>query len=230
MSKHGEEIAASWQDEEFARAWVAADGQETLLALPRAMAAAIVADDRPDVHVVIDVASGPGSFLAAFLQEFPAARGVWTDASQAMLDTARVRLAEFGDRVSFVLAEMTELAGASLPPAADVVLTSRASHHLDREGLVAFYRSAAELLAPGGWLINLDHVRLSAPWNERMRSARRRFVPGRQTAGQSHYRVGDSPTATDHLDGYVACGIADPEICWRAFRTCLFMGQVSSGA
>ena len=57
------------------------------------------------------------------LQEFPSARGIWTDASEATLGLARDRLAEFGDRVEFRIADMTDLAAppgrtpaASRPP------------------------------------------------------------------------------------------------------------------
>jgi trans-aconitate methyltransferase len=41
---------------------------------------------------VVDVASGAGAFLSVLLDAFPEARGVWTDASPAMLDRARVAL------------------------------------------------------------------------------------------------------------------------------------------
>ena len=58
------------------------------------MAAVIVAGDRPAPGLIVDVGSGPGDFLAVMLQQFPSARGIWTDASEAMLGLARDRLAD----------------------------------------------------------------------------------------------------------------------------------------
>src|ERR1700755_2188456 len=131
MTEQGLRAAEPWQDSEFAGSWARADVNAGLLALPRAIASALVAADRPHTARIVDIASGPGDFLAVFLDEFPAARGIWTDASPAMLDLARERLPLFGDRVEFRLADMTDLAAGGVPRDVDVALTSRAAHHLD---------------------------------------------------------------------------------------------------
>src|SRR6202000_2112829 len=75
-----------------------------------------------------------------------------------MLELAQEKLAPFGDRVEYRIADMTDLDGAGLPGQVDVLVTSRASHHLDAAGLTSFYQAAARRLAPGGWLVNLDHI------------------------------------------------------------------------
>jgi SAM-dependent methyltransferase len=174
--------------------------------------------------VVVDIASGPGAFLAAFLEEFPHRHGVWLDASESMLEQARERLAGYGDRVELRIGDMTDLTAARLPVGVDAIITSRAAHHLNRAELAAFYTEAAAHLAPGGWLVNLDHTGPAEVWDRRMRAVRRRFIGPRNGAGRHHHNY-PLTSIQDHLDGFAAAGIDDVEIVWKAFYTCLFMGR-----
>ncbi|HLH57932.1 MAG TPA: class I SAM-dependent methyltransferase [Streptosporangiaceae bacterium] len=223
MTQQGQEAAAIWREADFARAWAQGDRGQDLLGLPRQMAAVIVAGDRPEPRCIVDIASGPGAVLAVFLDRFPSARGIWTDASEAMLGLARERLAPFGDRVEYRIADMTDLAAAGLPAQADVITTSRAAHHLDRDGLFAFYAEAASRLAPGGWLVNLDHVGPDEVWDKRLRAARREF--GTSPEGPKHHHNYPLTSIADHLDALAAAGITDADVPWRAFYSCLFMGR-----
>lgn len=225
VTEPGKPAAAIWKDREFAQAWAEGDALKALLDLPRRISAAVVAGDRPEPSCVVDIGSGPGDYLAVFLDAFPSARGVWTDASEPMLEQAREQLARFGDRVTYRIADMTDL-GDAVPAGVDVITTSRASHHLDRAGLHDFYAAVAGPLAPGGWLVNLDHTGSRDAWEGRLRAARTlmRTAP---TARATHHHDRPLPTVTDHLDGYAAAGIGDVAIPWRAFVTCLFMGRKS---
>jgi len=231
----GELAAASWRDAAFARNWAETDSFRDLLGFPRLMAAGIVAADNPAPETVVDIGAGPGAVLAVFLERFPSAKGVWSDASEAMLELARDRLAPFKDRVEYRLADMTDLDDAGLPAAADVITTSRAAHHLDKDGLNAFYAAAAARLTPGGWLVNLDHIGPASQagppatagfddvWDRRLREVRRMF--GITPDGPKHYHNYPLTSVQDHLDAFGAAGITDVEIPWRAFYTCLFMGR-----
>lgn len=227
MSEQGIAAARPWQDADFARQWAAADAGSDLLALPREIAAAIVAHDRRhDVGLVVDIGSGPGAFLAAMLSEFPTARGLWTDTSEAMRALAEERLARFAGRVDYALVDMTAL-GDAIPEGADVITTSRASHHLDRGHLESFYRDACARLVPGGWLVNLDHIHPAGDaWDARLRAVRRRFRTSGQDTAPHHHNY-PLTTIADHLQAFTAAGIDDVEIVWRAFITCLFMGRRS---
>ncbi len=224
MSTQGEQATREWQDRQFAEGWIASDRFEDLLSLPRRMAAALIAQERPETTVVLDVASGPGAFLTAVLDEIPEARGIWSDASQAMADEARSRLARFGDRVEFREVDMTALRSAGLPSGLDAIVTSRAAHHLDRSELGRFYTQCAELLAPGGWLVNLDHIGPSEVWDRRLRALRPRFVPAGGD-GPKHHHNYPLTSVADHLAAYAEAGIDDVELVWRGFYSCLFMGR-----
>jgi SAM-dependent methyltransferase len=227
MTVEGQRAAAAWKDPEFARAWAARDDQGDLLSLPRKLAAALVANDVPQVRLIVDVASGPGAFLETFLDEFPEARGVCTDASPAMLEEARHRLARFGDRVDYLLADMTDLAGGGVPSGADVICTSRASHHLDRASLIEFYRDAVKHLGATGWLFNLDHFGPEETWNQRLRSVKKRFG-SRDRSGDDrpkHHHNYPLCSLDDHLAGYRDAGLSDVETPWRAFYTVLLAAR-----
>jgi SAM-dependent methyltransferase len=222
MTSQGERAAQVWREPSFARAWADNDAIADLLGLPRAMAAALVADDRPDTAVVLDVASGPGDFLATLLDRLPGARGIWTDASPAMQDLATERLKGFASRTEFRLVDMTALPSAGLPTV-DALLSSRASHHLDADGVAAFYRDAARLVAPGGWLVNLDHVGPPDAWDRRYRATRRQFH--RAAEGPKHHHTYPLTSEAQHLGALHAAGIDDVDVAWKAFYTCLFVGR-----
>jgi SAM-dependent methyltransferase len=224
MTAQGQEAARIWKNDDFARSWAAGDTLVDLLAFPRKLAAALVAHDRPDTSMVVDIASGPGAFLQVLLEQFPAARGVWSDASESMHEQAREALAGFTDRITFTVGDMTDLTGAGIPHGVDVIATSRAAHHLDREGLADFYQQAAQRLAPGGWLINLDHIGPADIWDKRYRAVRPAFnKPGR--AEQKHHHNYPLTSINDHMSCLIRAGLTDVDIAWRAMYTCLFMAR-----
>lgn len=201
-------------------------GQEPLhdlLDLPCAIAAEIVAADRPDSRLVIDIGSGPDTVLHRFLAALPDARGVWADVSSAMAALARDRLASYAPRVDFQLADMTDMRGLPFP--ADVIASSHASHHLSPRQLRQFYAEAHARLAPGGWLVNLDHTySVSAEWDRRLRAARTALIP-LAPAGHGSHDIATPPTAAEHLGALRAAGFTDLDVPWRVFPTCLFMAR-----
>jgi SAM-dependent methyltransferase len=215
-------MTAFWTDPKSATDWAQHDAQRDLLALPRSIAAEIVAVERPNAASVADIGSGPGDFLAVFLGRIPAITGIWSDISEVMAELARPKLADFDGRVSYHLADMTNLAG--LPSDLDVIVTSRAVHHLDLEGLRKFYRDAAEHLTPGGWLVNLDHIGAPTAWDARLRQARTTLIP-RVTEQGSHHHNYPLTSIDDHLGALEQAGLTDVYIPWRAFVTCLFMAR-----
>jgi SAM-dependent methyltransferase len=206
--------ASPWIREDFARNWTAGDVLADFLAVPR---------------LIADVGSGPGDFLAFFLAQFPEARGVWSDVSAAMRDIAEERLAPLGDRVEYVAADMSDI--RPLPAGLDALVTSRALHHLDPEGLRAVYAEAAAHLAPGGWLINLDHVTIGRGWDARLRAARTELLPPRpEGTATAHHHDAPPPAIDDHLAGLREAGFTDIDIPWRGFHTCLFMARKADAA
>jgi SAM-dependent methyltransferase len=226
MPQDAPTAAEVWSDPAFATAWLGGDpnGTRDLLALPRTIAAQLVAQEKPRAGLIVDIASGAGKFLSVLLTAFPEARGVWSDVSDTMFQQARKDLAPFGDRVTFLPGDMQALKAAGIPEGADVIVSSRASHHLDRAELHAFYQEAAGLLAPDGWLINLDHIGPEDVWDRRYRSVRKKYWAPRKPAPAHHHNY-PLTSVNDHLDGYRAAGLREVDVAWKAFYTCLFAGR-----
>ena len=211
-----------WAEPSFVAAWVDQDRRRTLLELPRRISAAVVASDGAPVDLVVDLAAGAGAFLAVFLDRFETARGVWFDGSDAMEERARLLLAPFGDRVTFVQGDMREL--GDLRTGADVVVSSRASHHLDDAELERFYVGCARLLRPGGWIANLDHTGIEGAWARRWRVARDEVTAG-QPRGVAHPHREPLAALGTHLALMGAAGFEEVEVVWRALQTVLVMGR-----
>jgi SAM-dependent methyltransferase len=215
-----------WRDGQFVHQWHQQDAaMANRLDLARHLTAAVIAADATEPALIIDIGSGPGAYLAVLLDAVPSARGVWTDASTPMLDLARTSLASYGDRVSFEIVDMTELAQADLPTA-DVIVTSRAAHHLAYPALVGFYRAAYELLSDGGWLANLDHTEPPGSWESRYKQIRKLQRPQRDAPALPKHRHDQRrPTRDENLNAFVEAGFVDVDLVWKELHTCLFMGR-----
>lgn len=107
---------------------------------------------------VLDVGGGYGAVTAEVLDELPGSVVVLHDYSEAMLAVARKRLARFGDRVTYHLADMSKpgwTAGLGAP--FDAAVSALAIHNLGEPELIRrVYRDILTVLRPGGCLFNLD--------------------------------------------------------------------------
>ncbi|HVA86256.1 MAG TPA: class I SAM-dependent methyltransferase [Candidatus Saccharimonadales bacterium] len=98
---------------------------------------------------VLDAGCGSGRVTEALMERLPHGSAIALDASAQMLEAARTRLARFGDRVSFVRADL----GQPLPIAqpVDAILSTATFHWvLDHDAL---FRNLAAVLLPGGRLV-----------------------------------------------------------------------------
>ena len=98
-------------------------------------------------ETVIDAGCGSGRLTALLLERLPQGRVIALDASEAMLDVARRELARYGDRVSFVHADLGAL---ELDVQADVLFSTATFHWvLDHDALMAGLK---RVIKPGGKL------------------------------------------------------------------------------
>jgi SAM-dependent methyltransferase len=221
------EQLGSWESGAYAAEWASDDVLATLLELPRRISTALVADSGIEVGHVVDLGSGQGVYLEHFLRAFPEADGTWVDTNSAMRELAGERLAELGDRVSYTTGDVERLDELDLEPA-DVITTSRVLHHFSADSLQRLYGAAHELLVPGGFLINLDHIGAPGDWDKRYRRIRDQFTGPRRRELKPHRH--DYPLAgpDEHLEWIAGAGFETPDIAWRTFYTVLLVARRAS--
>jgi len=156
----------------------------------------LVGDER-----VLDAGCGSGRVTELLAERLPDGHVVALDASTAMIESARERLGAFGDRVTYVVADL----GRPLPltESVDAILSTATFHWVpDHDALFA---NLAAVLRPGGWLV----AQCGGAGN--IASIRRVLATiGDGWPGAAHY---ETPMATvERLD---AAGFVDIE-CWLA--------------
>jgi ubiquinone/menaquinone biosynthesis C-methylase UbiE len=217
----------SWHSPDYAQQWAAEDVIADMLELPRRISAALVADAGITVAHVLDLGSGPGAYLDLFLRAFPKARGTWIDVSEAMEGMARERLAPFGGRVAYVIGDAERLATLDVRPA-EVVISSRALHHFSPESLQGVYRAAFEVVTPGGFVMNLDHVGAPGDWEQVYRRIREQFTGARKQRLKPHRHDYPLSRADEHAAWMEAAGFECADTPWRTFYTALVIARKPS--
>lgn len=100
-------------------------------------------------ETVLDAGCGSGRVTTLLAERLPRGHVVALDGSASMLETARRRLAPFGDRIGFVLGDlMLPLPIAEL---VDAILSTATFHWVPDHG--ALFAHLAAVLRPGGQLV-----------------------------------------------------------------------------
>jgi SAM-dependent methyltransferase len=214
----------SWHSAGYVAQWAAEDVVADLLDLPQRMTVELLADAKVEVGHVVDLGSGPGGYLTRLLDAFPEARGTWVDSSAPMRETAERALAPFAGRVSYVLGDVEELPALDLQPA-DVVVTSRVLHHFSPESIQRVYRAIHELLVPGGFFFDLDHIGVPGDWEERYRRVRDRFTGARTAPLKPHRHDFPLRRLDARLADAQAAGFDCPDAPWRTLYTALIAAR-----
>jgi trans-aconitate 2-methyltransferase len=98
---------------------------------------------------VLDAGCGTGRVTEALLERLPKGRVVALDGSPAMVEGARERLARFGDRVTYVVADLGR--PLRLEDPVDAILSTATFHWVPDHD--ALFKNLAAILRPGGWLV-----------------------------------------------------------------------------
>ncbi len=155
---------------------------------------ALTGDER-----VMDAGCGTGRVTEQLAERLPDGHVIALDGSPAMVDAARFRLARFGDRIDYVVADL----GQPLPidGYVDAVLSTATFHWVPDHD--ALFRNLASVTRPGGWL-----VAQCGGFGNISRIKRAVAGVGDGWLGPAHY---ETPEATERR--LVAAGYVDIA-CW----------------
>ena len=164
--------------------------------------------------LVLDLGCGPGSLAVRLLDRMPAAHVVAMDTDPLLLALGR---AAHGDRPGLHFADqdlrIPGWAGRlGLSRAADAAVSTTALHWLSGGELQAMYAELADVLRPGGLLLDGDHMRedkAAVPGLARLgdavsEQAVRRHANGEQGAGEDWKAWWEAATVAPELAGPAA--------------------------
>jgi ubiquinone/menaquinone biosynthesis C-methylase UbiE len=109
----------------------------------------------------LDLGCGDGILARAIFDRFPLAHGILSDFSEPMLNVAREKLLSQSGRYSLLCqdygqpdwAESVRLLGPF-----DAVISGFSIHHQPDTRKKTLYREIYNLLTPGGWFVQIEHV------------------------------------------------------------------------
>jgi tRNA (cmo5U34)-methyltransferase len=128
---------------------------------------------------VLDVGSGHGVLAGAVLDAFPNGKATGLDISEAMMEVGRERMAHYGDRFQYFAGDFADgKLPADLAGPFDVIVSSRAIHHLNPDSKRTLFKEIYDRLAPGGCFIELDNMR---PRDQFLRERYAQADPSRPT-------------------------------------------------
>lgn len=122
---------------------------------------ALLASREEPLRRFLDLGCGDGILGAAVLGRYPNSRGVLADFSEPMLVQARERLAEYTSQLTFMSVDYStsnwvEAVRSEAP--FDAVVSGYSIHHQPDSRKRTLYAELFNLLRPGGWFINVEHI------------------------------------------------------------------------
>jgi tRNA (cmo5U34)-methyltransferase len=183
---------------------------------------------------ILDIGSGHGPVAGACLEAFPNAHAIGLDISDAMMEEGYKRMARFGDRFRYMVGDFGD---GTLPQNAvqagpyDLVVSSRAIHHLPPQLMKSLYADIYANLKSGGAFFNLD---TASPENEFLadlfrslrrteRSPRPPRDPNEVPHSVSFYHHKEA-TLARHMEWLKEAGFVAYECFWKQLGTALIGG------
>lgn len=193
---------------------------------------------------VLDLGCGDGVLGAAVLSRFEEARCRFVDFSDTMLEAARTKLAQFGERAIFSTADYSDSGwwdDAGIGGPLDVVVSGFSIHHQPDDRKRSLYREIFEALRPGGIFINLEHVASPTPWASRIfddRFVDSLYARERESGStRSKKEIADAYYYRDDKEANIlapvelqcewlrAIGLEDVDCYFKLFELALFAGR-----
>ncbi len=215
----------NWADESYVADWLERQ-RDRVQERERqfAMIRSLIPRNPDDEFHYMDIGCGDGWLDSFVLQRYPRAHAVLVDGSPLMLERARERLKQQGDRVTTVQADLANPEwGAPIPGPIDVAVSSIAIHNLrDPLRIRTLYAEIYDLLADGGFFVNLDYVRAAMP---ALRALARRASADPEAGYVARSTSGGNPgTIDEQLVWLREAGFTATECFWKEFNVAIFGG------
>lgn len=111
------------------------------------------------VRSVVDLGAGTGKLSLELLDKFPDAHFFLVDASQKMLDEAKIKLAKASPRSVLKFIASTFEAGIALPDSScDLIVSSFAIHHIPDHEKLTLATEMSRILKPSGKILVADEI------------------------------------------------------------------------
>lgn len=224
LSGHGHND--DWHDEEFVKGWMERQqGNQTTRRRQFVALRAFITKNADQEFRYLNIGAGPGNLDVVLLEHFTGANAVVLDGSLAMLAEARKALAQYGDHVEYVQADLStpDWLGAVAGPF-DFVLSARTIHHLpDPRRIRELYREIRGLTGHGGTFMNLDYVRPSRAELSRLGEWSTRDAEA-GLAGSTSNVNGMPGTLQEHLGWLGEAGFGTVEVYWKEMDLALMSG------
>ena len=151
----------SWQGQERAQKYE----QRADLVLPKrqemlSLILQLIPFGRDEPLRVLDLGTGTGVPAQRVLQDFPRANVICVDKSAEMMEIGCAKLAEYGDRVRFVQADLKDSAwNNGLPHEFDAIVSALAFNLLMDKAKQRLFAQCYKMLKPHGYLVFSDRLR-----------------------------------------------------------------------
>jgi tRNA (cmo5U34)-methyltransferase len=179
---------------------------------------------------ILDIGSGHGVVAAALLSALPNATAIGLDISEPMMAEGKVRMAPFGKRFSYHVADFADGdLPSDLPGTFDLVVSSRAIHHLISPNKAKLYAQIHARLNDGGAFFNIDNMR---PRDEYFRAVYRKM--GNRSTRPQGMGGGNGGSGTEHPDPVDEqltwlrdAGFAHVDCLWKKLGRAMIVGYKS---
>ena len=151
----------SWQGQERAEKYE----QRADLVLPKrqemlSVIVQLIPFEQDQAVQILDLGTGTGVPAQRILQDFPKANVICVDKSAEMMEIGCAKLAEYGDRVRFVQADLEDSTwNNGLPHEFDAIVSALAFNLLTDEAKQRLFAQCYEMLKPHGCLVFSDRLR-----------------------------------------------------------------------
>lgn len=216
----------NWHDEDFVKGWLERQKERAPQRRRQFVALRAFIPKTPDQEFrYLNLGAGPGNLDVILLEQFRGANAVVLDGSLSMLAAARKELVQFGDRVEYVQADLSnsDWAGAVAGPF-DFVISARTIHHIGAPSRIrALYREVRGLTGHGGTFLNLDYVRPAKAELARLGEWITRDTEA-GFGGAPHDAADLAGTLIEHLGWLSEAGFNSAEVYWKEMDLALISG------